>query len=609
MKKAFTIFIVYLTAALHGPLLFGQTINRVDPPFWWSGMKNTAVQLMLHGEQLSEAEVSLKSGNVKITGTQKVESKNYLLIDLDLTGVAPGANQFELKVGKKKIPFTWNVLARDPQTTAMHGLSGADVMYLIMPDRFANGDPSNDNAQGMLEKADRTKLGGKHGGDLKGIIQNLDYIADLGVTTIWLNPVYENNMPEYSYHGYSITDHYRVDPRYGTMDEYKRLVNEAHKRGLKVVKDMIFNHIGYNHFWMKDLPSQDWLNQWSEYTQTNYVGAVVTDPYASKHDYDRMVKGWFVPSMPDLNQNNKILMTYLIQQSIWWIEHTGIDGIRMDTYPYPFREPMADWVKAVSTEYPDFYLVGETWLHTPAHEAYWQNRPATFQNADGYSSGLASVSDFPLHYAMLNAIKNGNAWALYETLAQDFVYPNPYMNKIFIDNHDVDRFFHQIDRDKEKLKMALALLFTTRGIPQVFYGTELLMQGSGDHGNLRQDFPGGWLGDARSAFTREGRTTDENEIFDYMKKLLDWRKSRKEIFAHGKLVHFIPENDVYVYSRGVQPNNVIVIINNSAETRTVRWHKYLELAAKRGWRDVISGKEYFTSQDIKVAGKSVLVLE
>ena len=573
MKNFFLILLVLCTGSV-----IGQTINieRIDPPFWWAGMKDTKLQLMLKGDSLTGSEVKVKGNTVTIAGTSSLESPNYLIIDLDLSNAVAGDLTFTLRQGKRKAKFTYALKVR--KESRKSAINASDVLYLVMPDRFSNGDPSNDTVEGMLEAGNRDLLGGKHGGDIKGIIDHLDYIEDLGVTTIWLNPVYENNMPSYSYHGYSITDHYRVDPRYGTMSDYSEFVSLAHDKGLKVIKDMIFNHIGLNHFWMKDLPTNDWINQWEEFTQTNYTGAVVTDPYASNYDFDKMVKGWFVQSMPDLNQNNNLLMTYLIQQSIWWIEESDIDGIRMDTYPYPFKEPMAEWVAAIKNEYPSFYIVGETWLHAPSYEGYWQKRGG-FVNKDGYESNLESVSDFPLYYAIQNAfVKNEGLYKLYEVLAQDFVYPSPNDNKIFIDNHDVDRFFGTVKQDLNKFKMAMTFLLTTRGIPQVFYGTEIIMSGMGDHGNLRQDFPGGWQGDSRNAFEEGGRTELENEAFTFTQDLLKWRKSKSELFKNGKLIHFIPEKEVYVYSRYTDGDRFIVVINNNDEAKQIDLTKrYSEL--------------------------------
>ncbi|MCH8231535.1 MAG: glycoside hydrolase family 13 protein [Bacteroidetes bacterium] len=584
----------------------GIKINRIDPPNWWAGMKNQELQLLVYGEHISGSEVSFEYPGVKLKETIRLENPDYVFLNLQFTNEAmPGSFQIKFTSGKKSETYSYELKKRISRI--YNGLNSGDVLYLIMPDRFANGDKTNDNAAGMYEKHDRQNPSGKHGGDLQGIINHIDYIRNLGVTAVWLNPVFENNMHAYSYHGYSITDHYKVDPRYGTNELYFDFVNKCHETALKVVKDMIFNHCGSEHWWMNNLPSQDWLNQWPEYTQTNYTNAVSSDPHASAADYRKLVDGWFVKSMPDLNQRNTYLATYLIQNSIWWIESAGIDGIRMDTYPYPDKDMMTTWVDRVLEEYPGFYIVGETWLHSPAYESYWQGGSANF---DGYDSHLPGISDFPVHYAVINTFrKGGSVGNLYDVISKDLVYSNPDMNKIFMDNHDMDRVYAQLGQDLDKLKMATVFILTTRGIPQIFYGTELLMKGTGDHGVIREDFPGGWPGDARNAFSQKGRTADENAYFNFIQKILQWRKNNHAV-ENGRLIHFIPEDEIYVYSKYSDKSAYVVIINNNSAAKTVATNRYRELFdGYTNAMEIISGTIVTDLTQVEVGPYSGIILD
>jgi len=431
----------------------------------------------------------------------------------------------------------------------------------------------------MLEKAGRENPNGRHGGDIKGISNQLSYLVDLGITAIWINPLLENNMPDYSYHGYAVTDLYKIDARFGTNDDYINLVEDSHSKGIKVIMDMIFNHLGTGYFWNDDLPMHDWYNQWPEFTRSNYRGGVISDPHASDYDYNKMVKGWFNETMADLNQDNKLMANYLIQNSIWWIEYGGLDGIRQDTYPYPFKNFMAKWMKRVLEEYPDFNVVGESWLSYPPAVAYWLNNNT---NKDGYRSNLTNVFDFPLMYAVSKAFNEKEGWStgtsqLYEILSQDFVYSNPNNVVIFADNHDGDRFFSKIDNDINKFKLAMAFIMTTRGIPQIYYGTEVLMTGEEHkgHGDIRKDFPGGWDGDDKDAFTKEGRTVEQNEAFNFLKRLLNWRKSNP-VIQFGKLTHYIPEDGVYVYFKTLNNSTVMVMLNNSSEKKRLICQDFLK---------------------------------
>jgi glycosidase len=483
-----------------------------------------------------------------------------------------------------------------------------------MPDRFANGDTANDNVEGMTEQLDRSNPGGKHGGDMKGITDHLDYLKELGVTGIWLNPFLENNQQRSSYHGYSTTDFYRSDPRYGTNDEFRQLVSKAHDKGMKVVMDMIFNHIGSGHWWMKDLPSRDWIHQFDTFTRTNYKASTYMDPYAAERDVRIMEQGWFDVSMPDLNQNNPLVETYLTQNSLWWIAYSDLDGIRMDTYPYPEPDMMSRWAKRVIDEFPGFFIVGEVWYDDPAHTSYWALNK---KNSDGYRSNLPSLTDLPLCFATHTAF-TGSAnptegmSKLYNLLSQDFLYPEPFRNVIFLDNHDMTRFFTETGKSLDVYKMGLSFILTTRGIPQFYYGTEIVMEGDKKKGDgfLREDFPGGWEGDKKNAFTGVNLTEDEKEAFNFTKNLLNWRKN-KDVIHTGKLKHYIPEDGLYVYFRYNEKESVMVILNNNdAKTRTVTKDKYAESLQgfSKGY-EVITGKAIDDLTSLEIAPKTAMIID
>ncbi|RMG81389.1 MAG: alpha-amlyase, partial [Bacteroidetes bacterium] len=472
------------------------------------------------------------------------------------------------------------VWARKPGAANRQGFSNSDVLYLITPDRFANGDPDNDAVEGMLELPDRANKGGRHGGDIAGIRQHLDYIADLGFTAIWLNPVLENNMKTYSYHGYSTTDYYRVDPRFGTNEDYRQLALDARRKGIGLIMDMIVNHCGLEHWWMRDLPTSDWINQWPTYQETNHRKTLLQDPHASERDKKIFTDGWFVPTMPDLNQRNELLAEYLTQNSIWWVEYLGLAGIRMDTYPYPDMYYMSDWAKRLTTEYPNLNIVGEEWFEAPTITSYWQRGKI---NPNGYEPNLPSVMDFPLQAALTAALTNPESWktgwiTLYETLAHDFLYPDPDNLVIFPDNHDMSRIFTQLNEDFDLYKMAMACMLTMRGIPQLYYGDEILMANpeSGDHGLIRSDFPGGWPGDKVNGFTGEGLTDQQKEARDFLKKLLHWRQNAPAVHA-GRLVHFVPENGVYVYFRLHDAQKIMVVFNKNAAPETLDLTRFAEI--------------------------------
>ena len=607
----FAFLIVSLTS-LEAQRKKKETPLTVEPPFWYANMPVQGLQLMIHGTDIGYWRASIDVPGITLVKQLSGDSPNYLFVYLDIAPeVQPGSFELTLAHGKKSRTIEYQLKARKADTNRNLGFNSSDVIYLLMPDRFANGNPDNDTIEGMLEPANRTDPSGRHGGDIEGVKNHLDYIKDLGMTAVWLTPVFENDQtPEYkAYHGYAATDMYKIDRRFGSNEEFVDFVQTCHDMGLKVIMDMIHNHIGDQHWWMKDLPFKNWVHDQSVYGNTSFRGPVASDPYASKYDLDKLQKGWFVDEMPDLNQHNEQLADYLIQNTLWWIEYSGIDGIRMDTYVYPYADYMARWAKETIEAYPQFNIVGEAWVETVAHESYWQEDKEG--ENDGYNSYLPNVTDFQIHFALRDGFNSDFGWEsgimkLYYALSQDRLYSDPMKNVIFLDNHDLFRFYSILGEDMEKFKMSYAFLLTTRGIPQVYYGTELAFkQGNqGGDGDKRADMPGGWEGDSRSVFTAAGRTAEENDVFNYVKTLTNWRKGSKAIHE-GKLVHFLPEDDVYVYFRYTDDERVMVVLNNQSEEATISRSKHIELL--RGFssaKDVMTGQTLDISADFKVPAKT-----
>lgn len=582
-----------------------------EPAFWWSGMKNPELQLMVYGENIASFRPSVSYPGVKLKSSVALESPNYLLVYLDVENAQPGTFDITFTKDKKQIKMPYELKARKKDACKIKGFDSSDVLYLIMPDRFANGDPSNDNlVMKTTYKTDRNDPSARHGGDLAGIEKHLDYIEDLGVTAIWLNPVLENDMQGGSYHGYATTNYYRVDPRFGTNEDYVRLIDKTHAKGMRVVMDMIFNHCGSDHIWMKDVPSKDWFNNLDKYVETSHVKEVYFDPYASEYDTKRMVDGWFVPSMPDLNQRNPHVATYLIQNSIWWIEYSGVDGIRQDTYPYADYKMMVDWCNAIYREYPDYNIVGEAWMNQTMGTAFWQKDSKLNERGN---TMLKSVMDFRLmglsHSAFFGDA--GGMQALYEHLAYDYAYADIYNVLRFLDNHDTDRFLPAMPEKLDAFKQGIAFMLTIPGIPQFYYGTELLMNGTKQKGDgyIRLDVPGGWPGDAVNQFEASGRTDIQNEAWNYMQKLLKWRKGN-EVIAKGKMKHFVPQNGVYVYARNLNGKQVVVIMNGNAKESVLPLDRYDEvLKGYTSGKDVITGKVVSLQKELTLGAKDVLVLE
>ncbi|MFA9372068.1 MAG: glycoside hydrolase family 13 protein [Labilibaculum antarcticum] len=591
-------------------------IERVEPMFWWVDMKNPNLQLLIHGENISKCDVSMNYPGVTIEGIIKTDRPNYLFVNL-LIKKGTKAGSFEIvfsEDGKKKAAYTYALKNRKEDSASRKGYDASDVVYLIMPDRFANGDPSNDSVKGMKDKLDRENPDGRHGGDIQGIIDHLDYLQELGITAIWNTPLMEDNEPKTSYHTYAISDYYKIDARFGSNEDYARLSAEAKKRGIKIIMDVVTNHCASAHWWMNDLPSSDWVHVFPEYTQSNHRKSTTNDPYVSKGDYEKNFDGWFARSMPDLNQKNDLLINYFIQNTIWWIEYADLGGIRVDTYPYNDKDAMAVYSGTIMEEYPNLNIVGETWLSSPAEIAYWQKDAV---NHDGYNSNLPCVMDFSLFDAMTKAFIEDEGWntgliRLYNSLAFDYLYPHTDNLFIFAENHDTDHIMSVLGGDIQKYKNLMTFLLTTRGIPQLYTGTEILLEGkkSDGDGKMRVDFPGGWEGDARNAFVAEGRTAKENEAFNYLKKLLNWRKQNPVIHT-GKLMHYVPENDTYVYFRSNSEKTVMVVINQNEKAQELDLKRFSEsVSSFSAGIDVISGKEFDLSKNsISLTPNTSVILE
>lgn len=591
------------------------SIKKVAPTFWWAGMKNTELQVLLYGEDISSSDVSLTSSDVYLKEVVRQANSNYLILYLDLKEARPQKFDIVLKKGRKVTKVPYELKERIRKGTDIEGFTSSDVLYLIMPDRFANGNPDNDVVAGMLEnKVDRNEQFGRHGGDFKGISEHLDYISDLGVTAIWLNPTQENDMKDGSYHGYAITDYYQIDRRFGTNEEFCNLVGKAHENGLKVVMDMIFNHCGSENYLFKDKPQDDWFNFRSNYVQTSFKTASVMDIHASDYEKSIATDGWFTQVMPDLNQRNRHVARYLIQSSIWWIEYAGINGIRQDTHPYADYDFMSSWCKEVLEEYPHFNIVGETWLNSNVLVSYWQKDSKL---AAPKNSNLPTVMDFPLTDLMSKAFDeettewSGGLYRLYDYHTQDLVYANPMNLLIFLDNHDTSRFCKNEDDAKNivRYKQAITYLLTTRGIPQIYYGTEILMAADKSEGDgcLRRDFPGGWKGDKVNCFTAEGRTDLQNEAFDYTRKLLNFRKGNEAI-CKGTMKHFSIFKGVYVYERKYNDKSVVVFMNGTDEKQTLSLVPYKEILPSSSATDFISGKNVVLDEEITLDGRETLLL-
>ena len=591
-------------------------IERVEPPNWWVGMKTGDLQLLVYGKNISDYVPVINSSNLKLVSTEKVKNKNYLFLNISISKNAEPEN-IEINFLNDNIivdRYKFSLLERKENSSKVEGFNNSDVMYLITPDRYVNGDPENDDVEYMYERPNRDNNRGLHGGDIQGIINNLDYIEDLGFTTIWLNPVLENNMKKSSYHGYSTTDYYKIDPRFGTNELFKELSLKSKEKGIKLVMDLIPNHCGSEHWFFLDPPMDDWINNQSGFKQTSHNRETVQDIYASEIDKKEHVDGWFVETMPDLNQKNKKMSKYLIQNTLWWIEYAELSGIRVDTYPYSDKDFMSDWTFSVMNEYPNFNIVGEEWSDNPIVISYWQKDKI---NHDGYVSYLPTLMDFPLQISFAEALTDDFNWGKgfikpYKTLASDFLYSNPNNLLIFPDNHDMARFYTQVNNDLDLFKMGIVYYSTMRGIPQFYYGTEILMnsdENPGDHGLIRTEFPGGWPDHSKNAFTGGGLSYEELQTQSFFKEILNWRKAN-EVIHNGKLIQFAPKDEIYSYFRILNDKMVWVIFNRNNSSKTLETSRFDELISNKEFGyDVLNKKSISIKNNIVIEKKSALIIE
>lgn len=605
-------------------LSYAQVFKHVEPANWWVGMEHHQVQVLLHGQEIAKYKVEVSG--LTILEELRTENPNYIFVTLETKDKVAGTYPIRL-MDKKKVVATHDFKLEERSTNSKYrqSFNSSDVMYLLMPDRFANANEGLDKHPDTKEVTDRSNPGGRHGGDIMGIIQRLSYIKELGATTIWTTPMLEDNEPTFSYHGYAQSDLYKIDPRYGTNSWYKEMVLEAHRQGLKVIKDEVPNHWSSKHWMIQDLPTATWIHQFDQFTRSSYRTTTQFDPYASKSDQKASADGWFDTTMPDMNQQNPLLLAYLIQNTIWWIEYAHLDGLRVDTYSYNDKEAIASWTKAILKEYPNLNIVGEVWMHDQAQMSYWQ-KDSPIGALQDYNSYLPSVMDFTLHDAMMQAWKEQDqAWdkgmiRFYENFTQDYLYANPQNLLVFMENHDTQRF-NELYPDFADYKLALTLLATTRGIPQLYYGTEIGMKGNKDLGDadIRRDFPGGWAVDQHTTFCsnddlkcrryQTGRTPEEEAYFQFSKALLNWRKGQK-VIHEGKLLQFVPQNNVYVYFRYLEPVKemaqdaevVMVILNNSNKDQSLEWARFAE-----GFKGYTKGKEVLNNQTFNFEQKGTLI--
>ena len=599
-------------------------LERLEPPNWWADMNLTSVQLLCYGENISDYEVSSK--DITIVNVERTENPNYLFVNVNFEGLSAGEYSFKFKKkGSKSFTKAFALKERDANSKERESFNSSDLVYLIMPDRFANGDTSNDSMPSVTEKVNRAEQGGRHGGDLQGVINQLDYLEDLGVTALWSTPLLEDNDAKYSYHTYAQSDVYKIDPRYGTNEDYKHLATEMEQRDMKLIMDYVTNHWGAEHWLIKDLPEQSWIHQFEDnkdkdfpldgYANSNYRMTTQYDPNASAIDTRYCEDGWFTSTMPDLNQSNPKTLTYLIQNAIWWIEYSGLDGFRVDTYSYNDKEGIANWTKAITDEYPNFNIVGEVWLHNQAQIAYWQkdSKIGALQN---FNSHCPSVMDFTLHDAIGVMFKEDNAsWndgmiKAYDNFVNDFLYQDIDNLMVFAENHDTGRINEIYNGSLDHYKLAMTLVATTRGTPQIYYGSEIGMRGDKGKGDgaIRQDFPGGWATDANNAFTKDGRTEEQEAYHSFSKTLFNFRKETPALHT-GELLHYLPENNVYVYFRSLEDQTVMVVLNNNPEEQTLDLSRFAE-----GIKNATTGKELFSQntlnldEPLTVKGKSPLVI-
>jgi len=613
MKNRIAIFFALVLSATTAMAQLAP-LDKVEPMNWWVGMKNLKLQLLVHGNKIGERNVTLSYPGVKLVKVHKVENPNYLFLDLEIAAnTKPGA--FDIlftKGGAQNQQYRYELKPRNSALKAQ-GVTNKDLIYLLMPDRFSNGDPSNDSKPGMLETAvHRDSMYSRHGGDIKGLMNHLDYLKDLGVTAVWMTPEIENDEPHASYHGYALTDYYKIDPRYGTNELYKEYVAKCHAMGLKVIKDIVHNHAGTEGWIIKDMPMKSWVHQWPKYTRSNFRDMAVEDPHASPMDRKLMLDGWFDRRMADINESNPYVQNYLTQNHIWWVEYAGIDGFRLDTYPYNDAAYMADWAKKVRAEYPNLSIFGETLVWSVANQAFFTQGNTVNR---GFDTHLPGITDGVMKDAIADALNNKEGWTdgvgrLYAVVAQDFMYQDPTRNTIFLDNHDMSRFYSVVGEDFNKFKAGFALLLTMRGVPQMYYGDEILMAGySNPDGLVRSDFEGGFPGDKSNKFTAAGRTSKENEAFNYVRTLANYRKHSTALQT-GKMMQYIPERGIYVYFRYDAKSTVMVAYNSNEEEKDLNTDRFTERT--KGFshgKNVVNGEGIDLHKTLKIPAKTAWVIE
>ncbi|MGI4021197.1 MAG: glycoside hydrolase family 13 protein [Janthinobacterium lividum] len=611
-KLIATLFFIFLATGLFAQI---PNLERVEPMFWWTGMKNPKLQLIVHGKNIAARTVKLNYPGVQLAEVHKVENPNYLFLDLEIAASAKSGSFpiVFLASGQSDLQFKYELKTRNLAANRAQGVTSKDLIYLLMPDRFSNGDKSNDVVKDLAESTlNRDSIYHRHGGDIQGLMNHLDYLKDLGVTAVWMTPEIENDQPHASYHGYAVTDYYKIDPRFGINELYKAYVEKCHSMGLKVIKDLVHNHIGTESWLIKDMPMKDWVHQWPKYTNSNFRDAAVMDPHASFIDKKVMLDGWFDHSMADVNQTNPYVQNYLTQNHIWWVEYAGIDGFRLDTYPYNDAEYMADWAKKVKAEFPKFSIYGETLVWSVANQAYFTQGNTVNR---GFDTQLPGVTDGQIKDAINEALNGKSGWTdgvnrLYSVLAQDFMYQDATRNVTFLDNHDMSRFYSVVNEDFNKYKAGMALLLTIRGIPQMYYGDEILMKNfSNPDGLVRLDFPGGWAGDKVNKFVASGRTEKENEAFNFVRKLANYRKNTTALQT-GKLMQYIPQDGVYVFFRYDQQKTVMVAYNGNDKSTAVTTDRFAErIAGFTKALNVMSGEQINTINNLNLPAKSITILE
>ena len=618
MKKLLLLLSLYISTTLIAQ------IQKVEPAFWWKGMKNPELQIMVYGKDISKYAVEL-SDQIPVKDLTKTENPNYVFVTVNTNEINNSLFKINFKENNKTVySYKYELKSRKPNSANRPSYSSKDVMYLIMPDRFANGNPSNDSQINLTDKANRNEPSGRHGGDLRGIINNLDYLQNLGATALWLTPVNEDNEKRTSYHGYAQTDLYQIDGRYGTNEEYLELSRALQKRGIMLIQDYVTNHWGISHWLIQDLPTKDWIHQFPDgegkygFKRSNYRITSQFDTNVADIDKKEALNGWFDTTMPDLNQSNPLVLKYLTQNAIWWIEYAELGGLRVDTYPYNDKVAMAKWAKAITDEYPNFNIVGEAWMYNPAHISYWQKN-SKIAEIDGYNSNLPAVMDFTLYTDLPSALKEEDGWdkgmiKIYNSFGNDFLYPDINNILVFFENHDTERFNEIFNGDSRYYKMALTLISTVRGIPQIYYGSEIGMRGDKNKGgdaDIRRDFPGGWKGDSQNAFNPKTQTPEQQDFYNFTQKVLNWRKG-KDVIHRGKTKHYMPKEKVYVYFRYNEKEKVMVVINNNEKDQTLDLSRFAEsLSGVSAGKDVISGNDFSVNAQNKltVSGKSSLILE